>query len=116
MCILLFVENVGSRCVDLVKLVQLGARLVCFAEDVSFEEPWHRLGDLEVHVRPGGYGKDIVEFFKRSLLGTISIVWKRSIRRSSTYLCFRKPEPDHDECYSIKGGVETEGTLRPHSL
>lgn len=69
MFVVVFVENVGSSGIDFVKLVQLGTRLFRGAEDVSLEEPRHRLGNLMVHVRPGRHGKDIVEFFERSLLG-----------------------------------------------
>jgi len=67
--LVVFVKNVGSSGIDFVKLVQLGARLFRGAEDVSLEEPRHRLGDLMVHVRLGRHRKDIVEFFERSLLG-----------------------------------------------
>jgi len=111
--IFFFVEDVRRGDIYFFKLVQFGARLLRGTEDVSLEEPRRSLGSLELHVRSGGYSKDIVEFFETPLLAKVSIRRSQSLT-SSVYLCFREPEPDHDERQSIEASIEAKGTLRLH--
>jgi hypothetical protein len=109
------IEDIWRGCVYFFELVQLGARLLRGPDDVSLKPPWSSFRSLELHVRSGGHGKHIIEFFERSLLEKCQHM-VTIILAALTYFGFGKPEPDHEECNSVQSSVESEGTLRFHGL
>lgn len=66
--ILLGVELRGVR-KRVIELVEQWLGVTLLAQHICLEPPWQVLLDLIVHVRLSGDGEDVVEFFKRTLLG-----------------------------------------------
>ena len=73
-----------------IELVEFGAFGALPEQNPALEPPRQNREDLVAHVRPGGDGKDIIEFLERTLLG------------------LGNPKENHNQSTHVKACVEAE--------
>lgn len=68
----------------MVELVQWLQVRILLTEDIALDPPWENLEHLVSHMLACGDSKDVIEFFKGTLLG------------------LGNPDEDHDEGYNVE--------------